>query len=113
MARLTELQAEIDIRALLSYLLENQKRTIEPVVDACERYTVSTNAYFDADAFSVSVHSRDSLRVACACGWSLNLTLSGDAMPETASPLLTECLRRMIFHYELQHSGLKQAEVPR
>jgi hypothetical protein len=105
--------AERHLDALLCYLFEYRTPSIETPAERCERCVLSVNAFFDTEAFSIDCSSLGTVRIGCDCGWGLSLPLPADLDAQAVSALLSQCLRRMVLHYEFQHHGLKGAEILR
>jgi hypothetical protein len=107
---LARLRAERHLDTLISYLFRERTVIVESTRKACERYTDSVNAFFDAETFSVCSGSQDSFRIECECGWSLMLPARSTANASQA--VLHQCLRRMVLHFETRHGGVRERGIP-
>lgn len=103
----TEPPTERHLQAMLSYLVVYRNPVSESIFYACLRFAESVNAFYEAEAFSVSDGLHGFFRIGCQCGWSLSVVFLAGLASDSDAALLAECLRRMVTHYEIQHDGLK------
>jgi hypothetical protein len=103
----TEPLAERHLQAMLSYLLVYRNPVSESIFYAGQRFAESVNAFYGAEAFSVSDGPRGFFRIGCQCGWRLSVVFPADLAFDADAAPLAECLRRMVTHYEIRHNGLK------
>lgn len=108
--KLTQRRAELHLRSLISFLFEERTGIVESATATCQRYVDSVNAFFDAEVFFASFGPRDSLRIACQCGWSLSLVPPSRLALQAVPVPLDCCLNRMVLHYEIEHCSQKETE---